>query len=151
MRPIIKDAKYYKNVKKSNKKAYMDGKKREWMKEWDKKNEKERPHELSAKAAVQKAVKDGVLIRLEYCECCGRTDLQIIAHHHNHEFEPLKVTWVCKSCHQIYHVGTNERAIKLIAEIDKLIKTKFDYPRNSVLGGVTCLMQKKLSKSLKKS
>lgn len=55
-----------------------------------------------AKALVQKAVNDGVLVRPYHCQLCTIRSDKIQAHHTDYG-EPLKVNWVCPKCHANIH------------------------------------------------
>lgn len=50
------------------------------------------------------ALSKGVIERGTVCENCGRTDTdaRIMAHHEDYS-QPLVVTWLCGSCHQLLH------------------------------------------------
>ncbi len=70
-------------------------------KKWVKKNNVER----KAHAAVERAVKKGVLVPLAACECCesrGALDA-----HHDDYSKVLEVRWLCRPCHKnIHKIGT---------------------------------------------
>lgn len=64
---------------------------------------------VNAIQLVEAAIKDGALIRSEYCFGCGshlpglisgRT--QIMAHHWDYN-RPLDVMWLCRRCHHKWH------------------------------------------------
>lgn len=58
-----------------------------------------------AHSMVETAILNGVLVR-EECEICGDTK-RIDAHHDDYS-KPLKVRWLCKSCHgKLHHDVTN--------------------------------------------
>ena len=83
--------------------------------------EKSRAH-----AAMWNAIRNGSLIKLEVCECCGRVedDTTIIDGHHHHDNyveKPLDILWLCRSCHRRYHCGNTETSAKL----DILYEEKF--------------------------
>lgn len=54
----------------------------------------ERCHQL-----VAKAIKDGALIRPDQCEECASTGKPVEGAHYDYD-EPLKVRWLCRSCHK---------------------------------------------------
>lgn len=60
------------------------------------------PAKAKAWNAVSNAIRDGRLARSP-CEKCG--ELEVQAHHENYE-EPLKVRWLCFSCHRSVHGQT---------------------------------------------
>lgn len=53
--------------------------------------------QTQAYAAVQEAMRNGTLIRPEYCEMCN-VRCKPHAHHENYE-KPLEVKWLCAECH----------------------------------------------------
>lgn len=55
------------------------------------------PKRRAARDAVNKAIKDGVLIRPEYCELC-KMKCPIHAHHPDYS-KQLEVQWLCVGCH----------------------------------------------------
>ena len=54
-----------------------------------------------ARTKVNTALKSGVLIRPEYCSCCGAKTF-VEAHHKDYN-KPLEITWLCKKCHENTH------------------------------------------------
>jgi len=58
-------------------------------------------------AAVQKALRDGALIRSSCCDHCGGSspDRDLDGHHHNGYSDEhiLDLIWLCRSCHQRIH------------------------------------------------
>lgn len=57
------------------------------------------PSKINARRVVEAAIKAGVLAKPEACSSCGKKDCRIEAHHEDHT-KPLKVTWLCVSCHR---------------------------------------------------
>lgn len=55
-------------------------------------------------SAVRAAVKNGILTRPTRCTKCGRTSVQIDAHHADY-WQPLAVQWLCLSCHRAAHAA----------------------------------------------
>jgi superfamily II helicase len=55
----------------------------------------------AAHNAVQQAVKSGVLVKPDDCQQCG-TNGPLDAHHDDYN-HPLKVEWLCRSCHHSRH------------------------------------------------
>lgn len=61
-----------------------------------------------AQNILEKAIKKGVVKRLQFCEQCGsrgqfkdgRTSIQ--AHHPDYN-DPLRVLWLCQKCHHNWH------------------------------------------------
>lgn len=66
--------------------------------EWRKRN----PQRRWAHTRVAAAIKDGRLIRPNVCEKCGKRTYTVA--HHEHYGRPLKVKWLCDTCHAIRHV-----------------------------------------------
>ncbi len=52
----------------------------------------------SAQSLLRYYVKTGLIVRPTRCEACGATDRRIEAAHFNYD-EPLRVRWLCRSCH----------------------------------------------------
>lgn len=61
---------------------------------------------------VNRAIKKGIISKPHKCSICGEYK-RIIGHHDNYN-EPLKVIWVCQSCHTRIHKNT--KAIELSKE-----------------------------------
>lgn len=69
-------------------------------KKWQLKNRlKTRAH-----SAVHLALKTGKLINPKMCERCGDSESRINAHHSDYK-KPLKVKWLCVTCHEAVHHG----------------------------------------------
>lgn len=62
--------------------------------EWEMAN----PEKKRAHRAVAYAIKTGRLTRPRVCPGCGRDDTLIQAHHDDYS-QPLKVRWLCPTCH----------------------------------------------------
>ena len=74
---------------------------------------------MKARSLSAKAIKDGVLVRPDSCEQCGRRHApwipeegvtrwgrvprRIIAHHPDYSL-PLSVEWLCDRCHRLRHL-----------------------------------------------
>lgn len=54
-----------------------------------------------ARTAVGNAIRDGRLIRPDYCSCCDNKCTPE-AHHEDYS-KPLEVVWMCRECHKEYH------------------------------------------------
>jgi len=56
---------------------------------------------------LQRAVRDGWLVRPDACSKCGGppTGKTKIEGHHDDYNEPLKVRWLCRRCHFAHHVA----------------------------------------------
>lgn len=61
---------------------------------------KRKPTRAYARQVVYYAIKTGRLIKSTSCERCGRKECVIEAHHLSYD-DPLKVEWLCKSCHRV--------------------------------------------------
>lgn len=55
-----------------------------------------------AHGVVERALRSGALIRPDCCERCRNDELRLHAHHSDYE-QPLKVEWLCSSCHRQEH------------------------------------------------
>lgn len=53
-------------------------------------------------AAVNRALRRGLLARPGNCERCGAKEDRIEAHHDDYE-KPLEVMWLCVACHRVRH------------------------------------------------
>ena len=51
---------------------------------------------------VAKAIREGVLIRADRCECC-REYIKTEGHHDDYS-KPLVVRWLCRPCHRFQHL-----------------------------------------------
>ena len=60
------------------------------------------PEKKSAKNAVHLAIKNGIIRRSVFCESCG-LPAKTEAHHFDYN-KPLKVEWLCRTCHIKIHV-----------------------------------------------
>lgn len=58
------------------------------------------PEKVKARKKVCEAIKSGKLVR-EPCEVCG--DEKVQARHDDYS-NPLKVRWLCKKCHDAFHM-----------------------------------------------
>lgn len=56
-----------------------------------------------AREQVAYAIKTGRLFRPELCEDCGLPHPNIQAHHQNYNY-PLDIEWLCKPCHEGWHM-----------------------------------------------
>ena len=66
------------------------------------------PEKIRARSITNHAIRKGEIVR-QPCEICGRTDVQ--AHHDNYN-EPLKIRWLCVTCHNEWHRINKKRAEK---------------------------------------
>lgn len=64
------------------------------------------PQKARAHNAVSNAIREGRLVRPEYCESCGETG-EIQAHHEDYT-KQLDVNWLCVCCHSKRHKVLNE-------------------------------------------
>lgn len=62
------------------------------------------PEKISARSALNNALRSGALKRAEGCWYCGSTKI-IEAHHADYQ-NKLGVTWLCKKCHVDAHLET---------------------------------------------
>lgn len=57
-----------------------------------------------ARASVSRAVKNGSLVKPDYCEeCLHFTPSRYLHGHHDDYSKPLEVRWLCTSCHTDVH------------------------------------------------
>ena len=69
-----------------------------WVR-WAEQNPDRYARMRKAAALVFRAIQRGDLVRPSRCEACDRTGVMIEAAHYNYE-EPLRVRWLCRSCHK---------------------------------------------------
>lgn len=68
-----------------------------------KKIQKQRyPERIKARESVMRALRRGKLIKPDICENCEIWTLNLEAHHKDYT-QPLKVEWLCKTCHRDEH------------------------------------------------
>lgn len=67
---------------------------------WDKKH----PDKRKAGDILRTAVARGKIKKPERCENCDRK-VRLSGHHEDYS-QPLKVKWLCSSCHKLIHEGT---------------------------------------------
>ena len=64
------------------------------------------PQKWEAHMALNNAVRDGRLRKLDACEECGNTFA--IHGHHDDYSKPLDVRWLCAACHRQWHMKHGE-------------------------------------------
>lgn len=64
------------------------------------------PKRVAARSRVRWAIAGGRLER-KPCERCGEPNT--IGHHEDYD-QPLTVTWLCRSCHGLFHCGARRAA-----------------------------------------
>ena len=77
---------------------------REYILQWNQNN----PGKRRAHALVARAIKQGTLIRADHCEVCNIPTTYLDGHHDDYR-KPLKVRWVCQSCHRKIHAARKSR------------------------------------------
>jgi transposase-like protein len=58
---------------------------------------------------LNSAIAKGILIKKNVCETCGdkpRLSRRLLSHHDDYN-KPLKVRWLCPSCHYTWHATNN--------------------------------------------
>jgi len=87
---------------------------RRHIKEHTKHNSKYRknnPEKVAAHLLVAKAIREGVIVKNDYCELCG-SNYKVSAHHEDYS-KPLDIIWLCDTCHKKVHKEKN--AIRRLA------------------------------------
>ena len=84
------------------------------------------PKKYKAQTAVNNAVRDGRLKKLDACEHCGGQE-HIVGHHVHYDL-PLVVTWLCQGCHVTLHKEFNNEN-----------STDINRSNGPVPGGFQCL------------
>jgi hypothetical protein len=60
------------------------------------------PEQVRAYRMVKIAIKDGILVKPDECELCGK-ESHLHGHHWDGYNNPLKVIWLCPTCHHMAH------------------------------------------------
>ena len=95
-----------------------------WQKQWVERN----PEKVKAQNAVGNAVRDGRLLKPEYCQHCNTNERQIQGHHWSYLNEHwLDVVWLCTKCHAAEH----KRLRELNQDPDKLIEMEKQHERET--------------------
>jgi ribosomal protein S27AE len=53
---------------------------------------------------AQKAHKEGLLIKPDNCERCGKATDKLVKHHSDYD-KPIDIEWLCNKCHSIEHAN----------------------------------------------
>ena len=65
------------------------------------------PIKYKAKNAVNNAIRDGLLIKPNTCECCNNVFTSHNIHGHHIDYaKPLEVIWLCNLCHVEWHLNS---------------------------------------------
>ena len=64
------------------------------------------PEKYRATNAINNAIRDGKIIRPEYCEECGK-EIKLHGHHDDYS-KYLEVRWLCNDCHKQWHRENGE-------------------------------------------
>ena len=67
------------------------------VKEWADNN----PEKVEAHSIVKVKLRNGEVVRGEFCSKCGNGG--VIQAHHEDYLKPLKITWLCRTCHKQEH------------------------------------------------
>lgn len=79
-------------------KIYYQGKGGENVRKAIKKSTLKHINKCCARQKVRYAIRTGKIIKPKTCEICKKRPKRIEGHHEDYNF-PLKVIWVCTSCH----------------------------------------------------
>ncbi|MDR1346811.1 MAG: hypothetical protein LBJ63_00035 [Prevotellaceae bacterium] len=63
---------------------------------------KKKTYKTLARYMLNKAIKNRIITKPNFCESCGRDNVRITAHHSDYS-EPLRVEWLCYECHAKIH------------------------------------------------
>lgn len=77
----------------------------------------ENPSRDNARELTSLAAKAHVIDAAPFCQCCGRTDSPLEAHHADY-MSPYLVVWVCKTCHRLMDTRRREREAAEAETID---------------------------------
>jgi hypothetical protein len=72
-------------------------------KAWQRRN----PIKRMASTIVGNAVRDGKILKPEYCEDCNNKPNRLHGHHNDYAY-PLVVRWLCPACHNKWHKENGE-------------------------------------------
>lgn len=73
--------------------------------DWAERNKEKR----KAQGAISNGLRDGYIVRPDYCDHCGTSEKKIQGHHWSYLPEHwLDVIWLCTSCHGKEHKRLNE-------------------------------------------
>ena len=62
------------------------------------------PEKRAAHVILGNAVRDGLVIKPEFCSKCGKKEVSRRIHAHHHDYtKPVDVTWLCAQCHKDEH------------------------------------------------
>ena len=61
------------------------------------------PAKKVARSYVRWALKQGMLTKPTCCSGCGKEKVYLFAHHDNYD-KPLKIIWLCRTCHTQVHI-----------------------------------------------
>jgi hypothetical protein len=67
-----------------------------------------KPTKRLAQAALHRALRLGLMVKLEFCEECSNT--KRVEGHHDDYAKPLDVRWLCRACHKAWHRKHGEAA-----------------------------------------
>jgi hypothetical protein len=81
------------------------------QKEWVNRNREKR----NAAAAVQRAVKAGLISKPTHCEMCS-LPAYLVGHHEDYS-KRLEVKWICQSCHRYIHGLHKAREASIITKL----------------------------------
>lgn len=70
----------------------------EYFTAWRAKHPERAADVRSSRSPVEKALREGSLVRPDACEQCGKTGVRIEAAHADYA-KPTEVRWLCRSCH----------------------------------------------------
>lgn len=76
-----------------------------------KRYQKSYPQKANAKNKIFRAVRSGVIVKKESCEICGKK-CKARGHHPDYK-DPLRVIWVCNSCHRNIHLALGQSVAKV--------------------------------------
>jgi len=82
---------------------------------WAKRNRLKR----NAHTQLKRAIDNGLILKQNKCEVCGKSNCEIQAHHYNYS-KPLDVIWLCTECHGKVHRQYN----KLELDIEQIKKNR---------------------------
>jgi len=102
---------------------------KEYYKNWYNENGRNR-NKKSVKAGtiLNKAIREGKIQRLTYCQICPKIGGKISGHHYDYD-KPLEAIWACPSCHRRIH----SNHLEIISDIE-ILKSKLNGGHNGLCG-----------------
>ena len=83
-----------------------------------------------AQNLVRYYILSGLMVRPVICEECGATDRSIEAAHYDYD-QPLKVRWLCRSCHRRWDKQDPKNGTYVVVNKEDFSETKTAWPKTT--------------------